>query len=208
MMGESGDGFSAYVVTLEAVRASIAALRTRLVHPYFPAYLHLRRQAAKQGTQKAIRPKWSELGRFLEVPGGPQPHYRPFWAERADAGQEWLNRNLAGSFAPSSLRDVPRRVVDTDGDRRFLLRERHWERARQHLAYGQRIPVLALAGYFLRNHALLAPSTPGRDDLVRVFLTEFGYRSPEDDDEVAHLYQQEWRGPERWFEEFDDGVEQ
>ena len=103
-------------LTLDAVRSAISQLRAQSVHPYFPAYLHLRRQAAAQGSTQDIDPDWHELSPFLQVRDAPtaKPHFRPFTSGTGASDGEWLNPNLAGSFAPSSLRpgQPPLHVVE------------------------------------------------------------------------------------------------
>lgn len=125
---------------------------------------------------------------------------RPFWRGERNAGQEWLNENLAGSFAPSSLRVVFSRVVETDAQRRFNLRPNHWELARTHLLFDAPIPVLAVAAFMLRDYGFMAASLPGREDLVDAFRREYGYAA-DDEDEFTHLYDISWTGKDGpWFE--------
>jgi hypothetical protein len=147
-------------------------------------------------------PNWSDLGKLLEVPGGPpgKPYLRPFWRGERNAGQEWLNDNLAGSFSPSSLRVVLGRVVTTDAERRYSLRPKHWELASEHLLFNEPMPVLALAGFMLRDYGLVAESPPSSSDLVAAFRGEYGYRE-RDEVEFASLYDTAWLGaPGDWFE--------
>ena len=201
MGGEAGH--ETYVLTSEAVKACIADLKTRRIHPYFPAYLHLRQQASVQGSAMTIAPRWAELGGMLKVPGGPygRPHFRPFWdTQRREAGQEWLNRNLAGSYAKSSLRSVPLKVVVANDDDTFGLREKHWELARLYLTHGEPVPAVSVAGFVFRNYGFVSDHEPSTDDLVGEFRATFGY-SARDDDEFSHLYSTEWRGSDvTWFE--------
>jgi hypothetical protein len=195
---------SHFVLTIDAVKESIAELNSRSIHPFFPAYLHLRQQSAVQGTTDAIRPNWNELGELLEVPGGPygKPFYRPFWSGPSNAGQEWLNRNLAGSYAPSSIRTVPRKVIDINSDGSFRLLERHWDLALEYLANGVKLPVVALAGFFFRDFGFLAAEPPGPADLVQEFFGTFGYELRPNTEEMEHLYSDGWIGNEdlAWFE--------
>ena len=102
-----------YVIRREGVRVATQALLSRDSHPFFIAYLWLRRQAVIQGTTAHIRPDWAGLAPYMEVSGAlpSKPYLRPFWQGRHDSGQEWLNNNIAGSFAPSSLRKVALQVL-------------------------------------------------------------------------------------------------
>jgi hypothetical protein len=202
-----------WVLTNEAVRRAIQQLRAQSVHPYFPAYLHLRRQAARQGTAQDIEPDWQELSPFLQLRGAPtsKPHFRPFTSGTGASGAEWLNPNLAGSFAPSSLRQgqPPLKVVEISTTRGgFNLKPKHWELARTHLLSEVKLPLWAVAAFVLRDFALEDyPSEPGYDDLEVAFAEVFGYEGPGSED-FEHLYD---RTPahdiEHWYEQFQTGAE-
>jgi hypothetical protein len=187
------------------VRRAIAQLRAEPIHQFFPAYLHLRQQSALQGTEEAIKPEWKkELGPFLEVAGAPakKPYFRPFTAGGEGEG-EWLNENLAGSYAPASLRERPRRVVDVTSSGHFGLKDKHWELARTYLLNEVQMPLWALAAFMLRDYALEDYDTrPGYPELEAAFVEMFGYDSPGGQNEVDYLYD---RTPghdiDVWFEE-------
>jgi hypothetical protein len=168
-------------------------------------YLHLRRQAALQKTEQGIAPNLDDLADFLAVPGGPygKPYLRPFWTGQRAARQEWLNRNLAGSYAPSSLRQVPRRVIEVTPDGKFTLLKEHWNLAKQHLLANERIPLRALAGFYVRNYAFTATGRPTSSDLGEAFLDLFGYTTWQvNKDEMDTLFDSNWDDPKEWFEDF------
>lgn len=105
----------------------------------------------------------------------------------------WLNQNLAGSFAQSSLRPgmPPLKVVAVRGEgaqARYSLYEKHWQLARTHLAYGDHIPVVPLAVFLYRDYGVTTASKPDAGDLVEIFRYEFGYDTPEAAQEFNHLY--------------------
>lgn len=198
-----------FVFNVTAVRNAIADLSSRSVHPFFPAYLYLRQEAKRQGTDSAIKPRWKELAVYLEVAGASarKPYFRPFSEGSAGAGQGWLNANLAGSFAGSSLRPgkPAMSVVDYDrGAKDFALRERHWELAREHLLDGERMPIGSLCAFMLRDFAFISESgPPDAASMVDVFLGAFGYGS-RDSEEVQNLYDLTIldAGIGGWFDEY------
>ncbi len=200
-----------WVLKRGAVRDCIAHLRAQSIHPFFPAYLHIRRTAAAQGKLAGIRPDWDELGRFFEVAGAPSthPYFRPFTTAQGESDQEWLNPNIAGSFAPSSLRagQPPLRVVEVGTGRgQFNLRANHWELAREHLLDGKRVPLAPLAGFFLRDYAFENyDPAPGNDDLGVAFVEVFGYNDSTGQTEFDHLYDTAIEATEDWFEEWQGG---
>jgi hypothetical protein len=184
----------------------VRTLLGRDIHQFFVAYLHLRRLAGRLGRITDLEPNWAQLGTLLEVPGGPEgkPYLRPFWKGARDAHQEWLNRNLAGSFSPSSLRGVPARVVETDASGRYSLREDHWRLAREHLLFERPVPVLSLAAFLFRDFGLRSDHKPGPEDLISLFRVQYSY-TPNDDAEFAHLFDTKWRGGDGpWSEPLDD----
>lgn len=200
-----------YVLRVEVVQRAIKQLRQQSFHQYFPAYLHLRQQAARRNSLTGLRPTWSELGTYLEVGDPPPdfPYYRPFIPTTMSNQSAWLNRNLAGSWAPSSLREgqPPLRVVQYDrASRSFTLREKHWDLARRHLLGDQQVNLIPLAMFLYRDFAVVSDRPPTGEDLVRVFCDDFGYRTPEDDEEFAYLYRVEIpSGSDGWFEPFVHG---
>ena len=194
-----------YTIPVARVRESIDSLLARDIHQFFIAYLFLRRTAARIGRTTALTPDWSELGVLLEVSGGPpgKPFLRPFWRGQRNAGQEWLNSNLAGSYAASSLRGVPMRVVETDASGRFNLRPEHWNLAFEHLLFKKKVPALAVAAFVFRDYGIVSELLPSPEDLIALFRREYGYR-PEDDVEFSALYDDAWRGSDGpWAETFE-----
>jgi hypothetical protein len=181
---------NSYVLRPEVVAACVDALWNRDTHQHFPAYLQLRRQAGRNGSLSGISPDWSALSGLLRVPGGPygRPHLRPFWKGKRTANQEWLGDNLAGSYSPASLRSTMLLIVEIDEQKHYTLRDHHWGLALDHLLYGRRMEVLALAGFLLRDYAFITAGSIEPSELVAIFRKEFGYRTPEDDVEFSTLY--------------------
>lgn len=197
-----------YVIRVPNVRASIDELLERRIHPFLPAYLHLRQQASLQGTTTAIEPTWGAVGDLLNLPGGPpgRPHFRPFWYQTREGGQAWLGPNLPGSYSPASLRvgTPPRLVLATNDDGTYSFLEGHANLARAHLLYEEPLPVLALASFLLRDYALASETVPDRAELTAAFLERFGYSQPADAAEINVLFDITWTGPDGpWFETMD-----
>jgi hypothetical protein len=203
------------VVRLEFVKTSIQELLSARIHPTFAAYLSLKRQSIRDGRTSGLRPDWSGFfGTFLRVLDGPynKPWLRPFWDQQANAGQMWMNRNIAGSFAISSLRaqiSPLLEVIDTAQQGRralYSLRDHHWTLAREHLAGGKRIAAVQLAAFLYRDYAIVTKEPPSLKDLVDVFRHEFGYTSETGGSagpvEFDHLYidNSEKMSSSEWFE--------
>ncbi len=185
---ETGEGNDCYVVPVARVRFAVETLISQRVHEFFPAYLALRREATLQGRSSGIEAKWSSLSDFLRL-ADTEEHLRPF-CTGGGGGNEWLNKNLAGSYAPGSLRRVPLLVVGVT-DAEFRLRDHHAELALEHLLFGERLPALAVAAFFLRDFSIEAPD-PSPESLISAFGYEFGYRAG-DEAEFTTLFDVDWR---------------
>ena len=200
-----------YVLTTAAVRDCIAMLRKQRVHPYFPAYLHLRQRAAAEGSLTDLHPEWkAELSPFLQIRDAPakKPHFRPFTENAGGGDDEWLNPNLAGSYAPSSLRPTPLQLVEIGPSHgSFSLRPKHWELAREHLLHGERLPLIALAGFMLRDFGFESDDgfPPANEDLELAFVETFGYNDASGATELDYLYDREPIATSFWFEPFQQG---
>jgi len=104
------------------------------------------------------------------------PYIKPFTNQKASDKNLWLNENVAGSYAPSSLRpDQPfGKVVHVDHDKTYALPPDHAKRAREFLLYNEPISAPDLSAFLFRDFGLLEDS-PTADDLLDVFAVEFGY---------------------------------
>jgi hypothetical protein len=103
------------------------------------------------------------------------PYIKLFTEQKASAKNLWLNENVAGSYAPSSLRpdQAFRRVVQIE-EKKYSLRPDHALRAFEHLLYETPVPVAELAIVLYRDFGLLGDDST-ISDIVDVFAYEFGY---------------------------------
>ncbi|HEY5176268.1 MAG TPA: hypothetical protein VII95_11960 [Terriglobales bacterium] len=127
----------------------------------------------------------------------------PFSESRGDNWTPFFNRNVAGSYAPSSLRGVSPflQVVTIGGSRRratYSLVRDHATKASQYLLFGKRLGVVSLAAVLYRDYGLEfnLPNSGGlvlefrAVGLVSVFRDEFGFRSeiPQEKSDFAKLF--------------------
>jgi hypothetical protein len=164
---------------VDAIRWAVDKLTSRRVHPFFIAYLQIRATGVETGNMSQIRPQWARLGKYLEVPGGPpgKPYYRPFLDRVHDPTRYWMNQNLAGSWAPSSLREgqPPLEVVDRVGQG-YSLKDNHARLAWHHLLFDDTLSVMALGVYLYRNHGFHAEGRESKPlDVIAAFASEFGF---------------------------------
>lgn len=198
------DSGARYIINPDRVKDSLTVLRRLGAHQTLPGYLCMQRTAARERRLDYLHPQFKDFfDEFLTPDGAPpkRPYLNPFVA--AD-GRVWLNNNVAGSYAPSSLREVsPLRRVLTISDDAYHLRSQHWLLAREELLHGHQLPVLALATFLYRDKGIIAVD-PTPQQIVRAFQGEFGYLDETGTPTVAykHLfadYEQEGLSPAAWF---------
>lgn len=165
------------VLTLEAVRRSIEALRKPRIHEQFLAYLHVRERGVSAGSMTAIEPSWNVVvSELLRVPGGgpARPHYLPFSSRKKnDPSRHWMNPNVSGSFAPKSLRNASRFMLNAAWDGFDLPADHAAQALKAHLG-GVRQPAWMFAGFLLRNYGFdLSASTA--TDLIDGFRRVFRF---------------------------------
>lgn len=148
-----------------------------------------------------IEPVWAEVGRMLAVEGGPpnKPYYRPFSSRtRHDPAGYWLNKNIPGSYAPRSLRNKSRFMLNASADG-FDLPPGHAAQALDVHLNRKRQPAWAFAGYFLRDYGF-DPSATTADDLVTGFRAVFRFDSAEIGSDFDTLFTTGDEPDISWFE--------
>jgi len=197
-----------FVLTLAAVKRAITTLQPLKIHETFVAYLHLRRRATGLGRFTNLDPDWQgDPHKWMKVPGGPpnKEHFRPFTSRGASLNAFWMASNLAGSYAPSSLRDKRSLYVDSIDQYRLPTRvdgSPDPDPILSQLLFESPAPAWAVAAYVFRNRLFEDDGgdsvTPGWPDLLDVFQDFFRWT----DDERDALFS--WSHPDTpCFEEFD-----
>ena len=166
------------VVRKEIVAQSLSRLRHQRTHTFFTGYLCLRQRASQLDRLDDLQPEFLLFFKqFFYVRDHPlgTPYIKPFTEQKASNKNLWLNENVAGSYAPSSLRPGQpfRRVVNIEG-RKYSLPSDHAQRALKHLLYSVPVQVADLAAVLYRDFGLLGESVTIKD-LVDIFAYEFGY---------------------------------
>jgi hypothetical protein len=168
-------------VRAEIVARCLAEVRGRRIHQHFAGYLCVKRTAARFGRTTKLRPEWKEFfDTFLRLPDA-SPGFPYAVAFVGQGSDQYLNRNVAGSYAPSSLREGKAlgRVIGVDEHDAYFLRDRHWELAQKHLARGTQVPIVSLVAFLYRDFSLKNDKARAAD-LVRLFRDEFGYPASEE----------------------------
>lgn len=170
-----------YVLEPAVVQEAIRKLIESPVHRMFPGYLSLKQQAGIHGRDDNLPFPYTEFfNQYLRVPGGDKPYLVPFTPSEDPSDETlWVNDNVAGTYAPSSLRiDSPfTKVVEVEEaghNSRWRLQPNHWQLARHHLCDGQTIPAESLAVFLFRDCAF-ETEDPSAYTLIKAFEEEFGY---------------------------------
>lgn len=196
-----------YSITVDAAREAVENLRKRKLHPNLAGYLCIKRDLRASPNEKSVKVKFKAFfDEFLAVPDGPGPYLVPFKETASLESSPWFNSNVAGSYAPSSLRNGGTFLKVCSVDREtgmFSLRENHANLALKHLAASQPIPSLSLATYLFRDFAFSAPSLPDAKQLLTVFRDEFGYRESvgQEAEEFSVLFAEDQLSSAPLFEE-------
>lgn len=188
-----------YVIRLEAVQKGIAELKSQKIHEAFIAFLYLRRVARQEKRFDNLEPKWqTELSDWLTVTGGQinKKHFRPFASRGKRDENFWMADNLAGSFAPSSIRSKARSIIlDPNDQYRIPCASPGQPDVRpvfETLLYSEKINAPALACFLFRNDAFSfnedadesssrETPKPGWEDLINAFIHYFGWTKKEID---------------------------
>ncbi|MBA3240758.1 MAG: hypothetical protein H0T60_05975 [Acidobacteria bacterium] len=167
-----------YVVRKRIVAQSLFNLRQQKTHTLFAGYLYLQQRASQLGWLEDLQPEFLPFFKqFFYVDNHPlgAPYIKPFTEQKASTQNLWLNENVAGSYAPSSLRSGQpfRQVVNIEG-RKYSLPSDHAQRAFKHLLYSIPVQVADLAVVLYRDFGLRGDSVT-IEDLIDIFTYEFGY---------------------------------
>lgn len=116
----------------------------------------------------------------------------PFGEQGQSLATVWFNSNVAGSYAPSSIRSQSpmRQVSAFSGERRsveFSLIANHSDGAKTYMLFGGTVSAAALAVFLYRDYSFRGEN-PSLSDIVSIFRDEFGYRENRSDE--ASQYKQ------------------
>jgi len=166
------------VIRKSVVAHSLKRLREQKTHTLFAGYLCLQRRVGELNRLEDLQPNFllffKEFFLVADHPLG-TPFIKAFTEQKPSTRNLWLNRNVAGSYAPASLRpDQPFRKVVEISDRKYSLPTDHAHRALKHLAFGNQIQAADLAVVLYRDFAF-TEELLSIHNLVQTFCYEFGY---------------------------------
>jgi hypothetical protein len=185
---------SQYILKPDVVRDCLHRLIEQPIHPMFPGYLCLNQQAQISGDKAALFFPYNDFfDRYLRIKeeGSSYPYFVPFTeAAEPSLANLWFNENVAGTYAPSSLRSTAplmqiAEIVEPGHHAEWRLKNNHWKLARAEICNGNQLPAESLSAYLLRDYALEFDD-PSAFSLVKIFAEEFGYSIG--GEQFSHLY--------------------
>ena len=178
MADPSSTTVRSYVFTVKAVRRAIDKLVATPSHEHLPGYLAiLQAEHRNAGTPAKLTDIVGFHDRYLKVEGAPEtPYLRPFTSR--GRGDVLMNSNVAGSYAPSSLRPIGRfpevvKVIGEGRDATYLLRSDHATLALTRLLKGHKVPAASLSVFLLRDYGFKLEK-PEFAKVMALFREEFG----------------------------------
>lgn len=204
-----------YIPKVNIVSDCLEELRNQKIHNNFAGYLCVKRTAFRDGRSTGLHVNFKEFfDTFFRVSDAPsdKPYAMPFWDSPPSDANKWFNENVAGSYAPSSLRSGSpfRKVIKVEGSRkaadiRYSLLNGDAALALRYLLYSTKIPALSLATFLYRDFAIETDVVPTPQLLVQVFQEEFGFVDylgiPVDDFDTLFSYNQsQAERTTDWFE--------
>ena len=181
-MSETDEKGRIYVFSIAAVKRAVEKLSSTPSHEHFPGYLAI---ATKCNGFDAPFASQSDIVKFyddyLRVPEAPDesPYLRPF--KSRGFGPELMNKNVAGSYAPSSIRAGGKfqEVIEVAGARKnakYSLRPDHASKVLDRLLSGHKVPAASLMVFLLRDYGFKLSNRTVADAML-VFRTQFALRS-------------------------------
>ncbi|HMG76074.1 MAG TPA: hypothetical protein VK582_21405 [Pyrinomonadaceae bacterium] len=182
------------VVRKPIIARSLHNLREQKTHTLFSGYLYLQKLSSQLGRLDDLKPEFiSYFKKFFSVKDHPlgTPYIKLFTEQAPSNKNLWLNQNVAGSYAPSSLRigKAFRQVVNIQGTK-YSLPPDHGRRAYEHLLFSMPVSVIDLAIVLYRNFGVNVEAATSMD-IVEIFAYEFGYSNQpggEVNDDFRMLY--------------------
>ncbi|MFV3132039.1 hypothetical protein [Niveispirillum sp. KHB5.9] len=189
-MVNASEASQTYVLSIEGVRKAISRLEKQFIHQHFAGYLAILR-ARHLDTLSPVR--MSDIlefhDRYLRVTGAPEgaPYVRPFTQGR---GLQQMNRNVAGSYAASSVREQGKigKVISVVGSGRnatYDLHVNHASLALEIFLQNQKVSAAALVGFLYRDYGFKLAHRQ-MSSVVALFRNEFGMRAS--DPEEARIF--------------------
>jgi 5-methylcytosine-specific restriction protein B len=178
-----------YSIKIEAVKRALDALVNARGHEHFPGYLAiLKQRGSKASTNNNAETIVNFYKQYLAIPDAPEkrPFLRPFRSRGVGNPIRLYQQNVAGSYAPKSIRDKGplSKVIEVrqnpSGGVSYELPADHWDIVLSEMLSGHKLPVLSTAIFLLRDYAFEMDG-PEIAKLVSIFRNEFALADADPD---------------------------
>lgn len=183
-----------YVLKQELVRDCLHRLIDEPIHRMFPGYLCLQQQSGLEDRNSGLSFPYNEFfDDYLRLKDGDsdKPYFVPFTqAETPSLDALWYNKNVSGTYAPSSLRSTAplmqiAEIEEGGHNSKWRIAEHHWQLARHNLCDGNQLPAESLSAFLFRDYGFEVDE-PTAFTLIDTFIEEFGYELG--GEAFSHLY--------------------
>lgn len=172
------DSYSTFVFTKKAVLRGISNLESMPIHEHFVGYLAILNAMHDDERAEVHSTDITDFHeRYLRVVDAPDnsPYISPFRSR--GKGMRLVNRNVAGSYAPSSIRSQGKitNVIEVLGEGQnaaYVLRPNHASMALKHFLKGRKVPVASLAAFLYRDFGFELPQSDV-SAVIELFRREF-----------------------------------
>lgn len=180
-----------YSFNQEVVNKALAYLANTRSHEHFPGYLALirgKRSSMNSCNSDTIVQFYKDFLFIIDAPEN-RPYLNPFRSRGIGNPITLYQPNVAGSYAPSSIRkNGPlSKIINIDVITKtgaYELVEEHWKIALSEMLSGNKLPLISTLIFLLRDYAFLL-ERPSINDLVPLFRTEFSIsKVSENGDEI------------------------
>lgn len=168
-----------YLLSIEAVKRSLTTLAGVHSHEHFPGYLALLRARSNANAISNSETIVTFYKDFLSVVDAPErsPFLRPFRSRGVGNPITLYQKNVAGSYAPSSIRNTGplskvMNINNKDGVTSYELINEHWKTVLAEMLSGNKLPIVSTTMFLFRDYAF-PMLQPNINDLISIFRTEF-----------------------------------
>ena len=153
------------------------------LHSHFAGYLAIRRINIKENRGAQVSDISDFYKRYLRVGNPDDAKPAPsLWHQEFSEKKLWMNQNIAGSYAKSSMRSTPLLHCLRLMTPPLTLVNSHADVALERLAGGVKIPALAVAVAMLRDFGFWKPPTP--TSIITAWRAELAFDDPAPDFET------------------------
>ncbi len=172
---KSNENSNYYLFKVETIKKALETLANVRSHEHFPGYLALLRDRSKLNAVSNSDTIIKFYKEFLFVIDAPvsRPYLRPFRSRGVGNPITLYQKNVAGSYAPSSIRNNgPLSKIININSASYELINEHWKIALTEMLSGHKLPFISTMAFLLRDYAFRM-LYPNIEILISIFRTEF-----------------------------------